>query len=263
MICIGIKYCVKIELMYFERDKFSPTVEKHFLDILQEILDCDHQRGNSEQGQGQSVPTSSSDNNADFRCDHTDRQHMERPTSPKLLWLRTRGQSQCHGSFHHSTLEMSYNCHHNEHNTSPTYDSTHTSKDMSIDSAGKPCNFFGYADKRALHLEYLIDHHINGNFSHDNLYQETCNLNLAFNHQVTAPINQLRPVVREGCLLALVIVEQSTIQAAISSVEMFDGTKSKFESWTAFCIKCSTNIKVRHPMHSCLQDDRTTTHFSS
>ena len=47
------------------------------------------------------------------------------------------------------------------------------------------------------------------------------------------PIKQLRPVVNEASILASVTVQQPIIQAVISSVEMFDGTKSKFESWIA------------------------------
>ena len=70
------------------------------------------------------------------------------------------------------------------------------------------------------------------NFPYDQ-YQKEHYPNLAFNHQVTAPINQLGPVVSEASPLALVMVEQPIIQVAISSVEMIDGTKSKFESWIA------------------------------
>ena len=36
-IYIGIKYSVKMEPMYFEWDKFIPTLEKHFPDILWDI----------------------------------------------------------------------------------------------------------------------------------------------------------------------------------------------------------------------------------
>ena len=52
-----------------------------------------------------------------------------------------------------------------------------------------------------------------------------------FFNQITAPINLLEPVVSDATILASVIVEQPIIQAVISSVKMFDGTKSKFESW--------------------------------
>ena len=46
-----------------------------------------------------------------------------------------------------------------------------------------------------------------------------------------APIKQLR--VSEASLLASVMVEQCITQAAVSSVETFDGTEIKFVSWIA------------------------------
>ena len=36
----------------------------------------------------------------------------------------------------------------------------------------------------------------------------------------------------EGSMLLSVMIEQTIIQAALSSIETFDGTKSKFEAWT-------------------------------
>ena len=113
MRCIDIKYIVKIEPMCFEWEKFISTLEKHFPDILQEILHCDCQRHDSEQGQAQSIPTVSCVINTDIRCDCTDRQDKQRTPSPRLLQMGTRGQSQHHGSFHHGTLEIPYKCHHN------------------------------------------------------------------------------------------------------------------------------------------------------
>ena len=43
-ICIGTKYSVKMEPMYFQWDKLILKLEKHFTDILEEILNHDHQR---------------------------------------------------------------------------------------------------------------------------------------------------------------------------------------------------------------------------
>ena len=100
---------------------------------------------------------------------------------------------------------------------------------------------YRYADRRVLQPEHFIDHHVNGNFSLENWYQQVYNLNLAFNHQVTATINQLGPVASEAGLLALVMVEQAIIQAAIPSVETFHGTKHKLKSWTA-SVENSTQI---------------------
>ena len=41
---ISTKYTVLIEPLCFEWGKFMPMLEKHFSDILDEILNCDNQR---------------------------------------------------------------------------------------------------------------------------------------------------------------------------------------------------------------------------
>ena len=53
---ISTKYSIWIDPLYFEWNRFIPTLEKHFLDILGEILNHDNQRYASVQGQGQSIP---------------------------------------------------------------------------------------------------------------------------------------------------------------------------------------------------------------
>ena len=93
----------------------------------------------------------------------------------------------------------------------------------------KPRSHQGFADRRVLPSEQLIDN----NFPYDNQFQEVYCPNMAFNHQATAPINWLEPVVSEATLLGSVMVEQTITQAVTASVEMFDATKSKFESWIA------------------------------
>ena len=86
--------------MYFEREKFIPTLEQPFLDILEEILNCDHQKCNSEQGQGHSVSMGSSELNSSFRSGYIDEEHPQRPPNAKVPTC---------SSFHNRTLEMSYN----------------------------------------------------------------------------------------------------------------------------------------------------------
>ena len=44
-------------------------------------------------------------------------------------------------------------------------------------------------------------------------------------------IEQLKHIISKAILLAFIIVEQPVIQAVISYVEIFDCTKSEFESW--------------------------------
>ena len=49
--------------------------------------------------------------------------------------------------------------------------------------------------------------------------------------QDTTSTEKLKPVISTTILLVSVMVEQPNIQAVISSIETFDCTKSKFESW--------------------------------
>ena len=67
--CIGIKYSVKMKPVYFEWDRLISTLKKHLPDILEEILICDHQMHDSEQGLGQSAPAGRSKLNTNFRHD--------------------------------------------------------------------------------------------------------------------------------------------------------------------------------------------------
>ena len=50
----------------------------------------------------------------------------------------------------------------------------------------------------------------------------------------TACMKQLKPVISEPSLLASVMVEQSIIQIVIYSIEKFNDTWSKFESWIVY-----------------------------
>ena len=76
------------------------------------------------------------------------------------------------------------------------------------------------------------------------------------NDQETASIEQLKPVINETRLLASVMVEQPNIQAAISSIEICNGTKSKFESCIDTCEECSTNLGVNHLTYSTFKNGR-------
>ena len=58
---ISTKSSIQIDPLYFEWDKCIPTLEKHFQDILDEILNHDNQRSTPTNGE---FTTS-------FRCSHT------------------------------------------------------------------------------------------------------------------------------------------------------------------------------------------------
>ena len=49
----------------------------------------------------------------------------------------------------------------------------------------------------------------------------------------------MKPVISEPSLLASMKVEQPIIQVVIYSIETFDGTKSKFETWTATVVNAA------------------------
>ena len=70
---------------------------------------------------------------------------------------------------------------------------------------------------------------IDSDFPHDNHHCHIHNLGITFDCQETGPIEQLRPVVNKTSLLVSVMVEQPIIKAAISSVDTFHGTITKFE----------------------------------
>ena len=44
LLCISNKYTVQIESLHFEWDKFIPTLEKEFPNILNEIISCNSQQ---------------------------------------------------------------------------------------------------------------------------------------------------------------------------------------------------------------------------
>ena len=57
------------------------------------------------------------------------------------------------------------------------------------------------------------------------------NSNITANHLETIPSAQARSTIYEGSLLSSVMIEQTIIQAALSSTETSEGTKSKSEAW--------------------------------
>ena len=230
---IGTKYSVQIDSLYFEWDKLISTLENDFPDIVKEILNHDHQRYALVHSQAYSIPASSSKLNINFWCGITGREWTHRAPSPRFPQPKTRGWAECFGNFCYSSPEIPYNCHDNGQITNPIYYTVHSSRDAPFTSivrpASVPCNHYGLANRRALQWEHVIE----SNFPHDYHHQHIHNPSITLNCQETAPIEQWRHVINEVSLLASIMVEQSIIQAVISSVEMFDDTKSKFESQIA------------------------------
>ena len=70
-----------------------------------------------------------------------------------------------------------------------------------------------------------------GNSFHNTYPSEYSNAyNTSGNNQQKA--QNARTTVSESHYLSFIMIEQTIIQAALTSIEMFDGTKSKFEVWT-------------------------------
>ena len=57
--------------------------------------------------------------------------------------------------------------------------------------------------------------------------------NMHLNDQEPTSIEQLKPVISKTNLLASVMADQHIFQVAIFSIETFNGTRSRFESWIA------------------------------
>ena len=107
----------------------------------------------------------------------------------------------------------------------PTCYEAHIFRDTSSNPAGEPNNHYCLADRRTLQSQPLLNH-----LPHSNQEQQPHYPNICVNDQEIAPIEHMKPLISETSLLASLMVEQPIIQAVISSIETFNGTKSKFES---------------------------------
>ena len=58
------------------------------------------------------------------------------------------------------------------------------------------------------------------------------NSNIATNHPEAIPSRKAKGTIYEGNLVSSVIIEQTILQSALSSIETFDGTRGKFKVWT-------------------------------
>ena len=92
---------------------------------------------------------------------------------------------------------------------------------MSSTPAGESNNHYHLADIRILQSEPLINY-----LPHSNQQQHYHNSNINLNNQDTACIKRVKPVISKTSFLASVMVEQPIIQAAISSIDTFNNTKT-------------------------------------
>ena len=96
------------------------------------------------------MPAGSSVLNTKFSFGHIDREHVQRPPHPRFSQLGTRGWSQHHDSFCHSTTEVLYNHHHNGQIATPPYHPAYSYRDMPNIPSVRPMNHHGFADSTAL-----------------------------------------------------------------------------------------------------------------
>ena len=96
------------------------------------------------------------------------------------------------------------------------------------------------------------------NFLHEYYNNALPNSNMATNHPLTILSAPAKGTIYKGNLISSVKIEQTILQVALSSIEIFNSTKSKFKAWTVHR-KCSTNIWSGHATYSILQNDRSST----
>ena len=69
--------------------------------------------------------------------------------------------------------------------------------------------------------------------------------NTAASNQETLP--HARRTIYEDNLLSSVMTEQTIIQLALGSTEMFDGSNSKYEAWTeSIKMQCKQQVKIQY-----------------
>ena len=75
----------------------------------------------------------------------------------------------------------------------------------------------------------MSDSSIYGGFPHEYCNHALHNSNITINQWETIPLTQARDTFYDGCLLSSVMVEQTIIQEALSSIETFDNTKANLK----------------------------------
>ena len=90
---IGTKYSIQIDPIYFDWDTFIPTLESHFPDIAEELMNHGHLRYALVHNEGKSIPASSSELNTNFRCGVTDGGQTPRAPSPHISTTKNQRPS--------------------------------------------------------------------------------------------------------------------------------------------------------------------------
>ena len=89
------------------------------------------------------------------------------------------------------------------------------------------CDHQSFHDQRS----FKSNSSFNSNFPGEYHNNYSHGPNITLNGQRASHLEQMRHTVNDVTLLMTVVVDQAIIQTALSSVETFDGNKSKFEAW--------------------------------
>ena len=124
--CINNKYNKQINPLHFEWDKFIFTLERHFPDVLNEMLSCNHQWHLSDQNESRSTISRNGEPNYNARERLNNRAQKLQPPDPRNTQPHTRGIFYHSKNSSHTTPETTFNCHHNSQFRNQTYHTTKT-----------------------------------------------------------------------------------------------------------------------------------------
>ena len=209
--------------MQFECDKVLSTLEKDFLEILTKVLtSSNNQRYQPNPNKNRSTP-------------NANRKHYNTGINNRARTLTTLSPSATHANRTHSFQHMFHRMSENNMYGGNGCLTNHTHHELKIEDI--PIT----QDHLDNHIEIVINEAFTivslraSNWFHSYYPHEYSNIvfhasNTTASNLETPPHS--RGTVYKGTLLSPTMVEQTIIQAALASIEMFDGTKAKFEAWT-------------------------------
>ena len=228
-ICISNKYSVQIEHLYFKWDKFIPTLEKEFPDILNEMVDHSSQWQPLNANENRSIQHRNREPYSNFRRGTKNRAQTRTTPSPTMMHPNMAD------IFHHllhSTPDITIMHHQNTNFINNTYLVAQTRGYVHHITPFRMRNTSqeqqGFHHRVSSRLEGLIY----GTFLCGHYNHGLHNTIITANCPKAIPFGQARGTIYEGSLLLSVTIDQTIIQAALSLKETFNGTTNKFEAWT-------------------------------
>ena len=218
---INNKYIIQIEPMQFKWDKFLPMLEKDFPDILKEVLSCINQQHQSISNVNNSMPNK-----------YRSRYNTVIANWIRMLTLGTNTNGAC--KYEHisqsipenNTYGGNYHALHHTHHGWQRTETTTTQFHFHHHIQTMISETFTTGDQQGKVLGFIT-------FCHTYPHEYSNNVSHAHNNSENDQQSSQNagPTTFIGNSLALVMVEQTILQAALTSVEMFDCTKRKFKAW--------------------------------